>query len=76
MEIMRSFVVELRDDAVKFFEVEAFVGTCFVVHVSAMHHFKQIVIIDSVVKLLGNSLKFVKINCSILILVEKSKHSF
>ena len=45
------------------------------VDVSAVEHFKEIIIIHVLFKLSGDGLEFFKINLSILILVEDSENS-
>jgi len=51
----RSFVVEFRDDWVEFLKAEALIGSGFVVNVGAVHQLQKIIIIDSIMKLLGDS---------------------
>jgi len=42
---------------------------------SAVHHLENLIVVDTILEVFGNSLEFIKVNDSILVLVEKSEYS-
>lgn len=72
---MWSFVGELADNGVEFFESESLIGWGLVVDVGAVLQFKQIVIVDGIVELLSDLLELLEVNYSVLVLIEQSEDS-
>ena len=72
----RSFVGELRNDAIEFLEGEAFVGWGFVIDVRAVHHFQQLVVIQSFMDPFANGFEIFVVNDSVLISIEDGEDSF
>jgi hypothetical protein len=73
--MQESLVVKFRDNGIELIESEALVVCRLLVDMSAVDHFKEVVVIDGVVKLFSNHLELLEVNCTILILVEEGEDS-
>jgi hypothetical protein len=69
----RSF--ELRDNSVEFFEGHVLVGLGLVVHVSAVQHFEQFVVVDAVLHPLGDGLELFEIDYAVFVGVVNGEDS-
>ena len=71
---MAESFVEFGDDSVEFVEVNILVCGSFLVDMGAVQHLQKVIIIDSILQPLGNSLELLKVKNSVFILVIKSEH--
>jgi len=70
-----SFVDKLRYDVIEFLEIDTFVGSSLLVDVSGMQHLQNVIVGKVFPEVSGNILELLKVNGSVLVLVEKTKNS-
>ena len=76
IDVLVSFVVELRHNSVKLIKTDNLVRLSLLVNMRTVHHLQNVVVVQIVLQFLAHHLELLKVNRPVPILVEQIEYSF